>query len=234
MLALQKAQAQKEETKRSFAELLIKGLAIPRISACENCLGLGFVYLKEASLPLSAGRRRGFQLCSCIDHLCQAEHCSPPYERYDVSKQNMQPCQCRLARFALERIQLLEQRSAIPLRYAGCFLDDISIDPGQIPGAEKSKLSIALDHAMQIVSEYSSKHLPLGLYLSGGTGCGKTLLSCALLNELLRFHKISVRYAKTSRDILSKMRASYNPNSGIYGEGIRIEKELVQGKSPGH
>ena len=221
-LTLEQNKLQKKGLKLSFTEGLIQKLSIPCLSACEQCLGMGFVYLRGRHLA----KEEGFQLCSCLGHLCKEEHCYPPYERYEVKKQSMLPCECRLARLSLRRIQLLEHRAAIPARYAGYFLDDISIEQEQILRAEENKLSIALDYAMQIVSEYSTEKAPLGLYLSGGTGCGKTLLSCAILNELLRFHKVSVRYAKINRDILSRIRASYNPNSGIYGESVRIEKEL--------
>ena len=222
-ITLEQSKLQKKGAKLSFTESLLQKLAVLPLSACERCWGMGFLYLRTEQLVKGGG----FQLCSCLRHLCKEDRCYPPYERYEPKKQSMLPCECRLARLGLKRIQSLEYRACIPPRYAGHFLDDISIKQEQMLPGEENRLSIALDYAMQIISEYPTEKAPVGLYLSGGTGCGKTLLSCAILNELLRFHKVSVRYAKVSRDILSKIRASYNPSSEIYGTAARIEQGLA-------
>ncbi len=202
----------------SFTEHLIHKLGAPIVSNCKKCFGLGFLYKPGTHFD----QKGGFSLCSCIANLCREEHCYPPYERYNSQKQELCSCECRLARLSIERIRRLEKRSQIPYKYAGHFLDHVRLD--HVMGAS---LITALDHAEEIVSHFSKiEERPLGLYLRGGTGAGKTLVSCAILNEIIRFHKAPVRYAKISRDILSKLRASFNPNSDIYGEGFRIEEEL--------
>ena len=231
-LTLEQGKARKKGLKLSFTESFARKLVPSPSSACETCLGLGFIYIhKSASGPafaLPPEKKGGFQLCSCLEGLCGNGSCSPPYEVYEAKKEAFLACACRLPRLYLKRIQRLEARAHIPPRYAGRFLDDISMRQEEELKGEGNTLGIALDHATQIVSEYSTERAPMGLYLSGGTGSGKTLLSCAILNELLRFHKISVRYAKVGRDILGKIRASYNPNSGIYGEAARIEEGLAK------
>ena len=199
----------------SFTERLIQKLKVQRVSECPKCLGIGFFF--------EGGHRvqGNFQVCSCISHLCQESKCYLPYERYFPEKKHIAACECREARLAVSRIQSLFLKSQIPYKYSGYFLDDIELGQQH----KESNLAIALDHAEEIVSEYQNKTIS-GIYLYGGTGCGKTLLSCSILNELLRFHKLDVRYAKISRDILGKIRASYNPNSTSYGEGAKIEKQL--------
>ena len=222
----------------SVTKKIMEKLGVPLVSSCTQCLGMGFYYRKGG---YSQGekwekgekwqqRAAGFSLCSCISAACGEEHCYLPYERYNAKKQALVPCECRSARLTVDRISHLEKRASIPYKYAGCFLDNISLT-----GLPKTNdLKYAQGCVEECIYNFHKKEETFpkrrGIYLQGGTGCGKTLLSCALLNEMLRFHKIPVKYAKINRDILAKIRSSYNPNSNIYGEGVKIGENL--GKVP--
>jgi DNA replication protein DnaC len=85
----------------------------------------------------------------------------------------------------------------------------------------------AIDHVYAVIKEYPKNKNTYGLYLYGRTGTGKTLLSCIILNEMIRLYQIPVKYAKISRDILGKIRDTFNPQSEYYGEGRKIEEELA-------
>ncbi|MCB1325922.1 MAG: ATP-binding protein [Spirochaetales bacterium] len=181
---------------------------------CLDCLDLGILYYRDEA------RSAGFGLCHCQQAISRCDG-RPPFEYYDEKQKAMVPCPSRPARIALKRVLLLESRSGIPSRFRGKFLDDINQSDPYNPS-----LSLAVGRASSTVVQFGQKSAP-GLYLWGGTGCGKTLTSCAVLNELLRIRHSEVRYAKISRDILGKLRASFNPNSEIYGEGKAIEEELA-------
>lgn len=198
----------------TFAELAraIQGRKGP--ATCNVCFDTGLVY----DLAVRRDDRGGYVLCECQKRISKCEG-RPPYEFYDPQTRTMLPCPSKPARIALNKLRLLENRSDIPRRYAGKFLRDILIDEFDI--------NAAVDFAFNIVTSFKSGETPQGLYLHGGTGSGKTLLSCAILNELMRFYQVRVRYAKISRDILGRLRASFNPNSEFYGEGRRIEQDLA-------
>lgn len=141
---------------------------------------------------------------------------------FDESKQAMVPCPTRPARLALERTKILDRSSGIPNRYRGKFIDSFypEADPQQ-------NLDFALDFAVDVIRNFAEKGSVRGLYLHGPTGSGKTHLSCAILNELIRLYQIEAHYAKISRDILGKLRETFNPASSVYGEGRKIEAALA-------
>lgn len=197
-----------------FAELArtIQGREGP--ANCNLCFDTGILYDHMAR----RNDRGGYVLCECQKRISRCEG-RPPYEYYDPTTRAMLPCPSKPARIALNKLRILEQKSDIPNRYAGKFLRDILIDDFDIHAAA--------DFTFDIITKFQNGETPRGLYLYGGTGSGKTLLSCALLNELMRFYQVRVRYAKISRDILGRLRASFNPNSEFYGEGRRIEQELA-------
>ncbi|MEQ9365014.1 MAG: ATP-binding protein [Leptospirales bacterium] len=180
---------------------------------CNLCFDTGILYDRAAR----RGDPGGYVLCECRKRKTRCEG-RPPYEFYDPETRTMLPCPSKPARIALSKLRRLEKKSEIPARYAGKFLNDILIDQADI--------FLAADLAFDIACNFANGE-SRGLYLHGGTGSGKTLVSCALLNELMRFHLVPVRYAKISRDILGRLRASFNPNSEFYGEGRRIEQELA-------
>ena len=218
----------------SITEKLIETLKIPRTSDCEKCFGIGFY--ADSSHVSRLGKRIGhnqvrikeknfssFHLCSCVSRLCGRDACTLPYERYDSSRAALGFCECRLPRLALERITHLEKRSNIPDRYRACFLDNISLEH-----SSDSSLILAIDYIEEIISNFHETAVLKGLYIYGSTGCGKTLLACSLLNEIIRFYQSPVRYAKMSRDVLNRLRYSFSPSSENYGESAQIQRELSQ------
>jgi DNA replication protein DnaC len=188
---------------------------------CGICNGLGHVFDP-------GWERRGsgaFTLCECLRKKAKAD--APPYLYYNSQTNVMEPCPTRGVRLAVERMNLLQQRSGIPARYLWKFISSIDIQDSNHPTGLNTSLVIALDHSVETIHDFGSGTRQ-GLYLRGPAGSGKTLISCAILNELIRLYQTPVKYAKISRDVLSKLRASFNPNSEFYGEGHRIEEELAR------
>jgi len=203
-----------------FTADLIQNAPAYGVEGCRLCLGLGIVFD-----PQGAGPTRGaFTVCECLKASCLCEG-RPPYDYYNAEKNAMLPCVDRQARLALDRIAFFRRKSAIPGRYQDVFLD-LSLRYDHLEGPARTMFLVALDEAREVVKTYQSQ--PRGLYLYGPTGSGKTLLSCAILNEILRLYQTGVQYAKISRDVLGKLKATFNPNSENYGEGQAIEERLAR------
>ncbi|MCB1316707.1 MAG: ATP-binding protein [Leptospiraceae bacterium] len=185
---------------------------------CKQCLDLGYVFIPN---PDRTGDPGTYELCSCQRELCRCDG-HPPFEYFDEEANAMRPCPVRPVRLALHKARLALRSSGIPPRFQGKFLDGIDQRV-----QESDNLTDAVFYSVRMIARFQSRNRR-GLYLHGDTGCGKTLLSCAILNEIIRAHREPVRYAKISRDILGKLRASFNPNSEIYGEGKAIEDELAR------
>ncbi|MBX7056759.1 MAG: ATP-binding protein [Leptospirales bacterium] len=184
---------------------------------CMDCLDLGVLYVPG----FSRQDRGGYLLCKCQERISRCSG-QPPYEYYDVEQSAFRPCPSKAARLRLEKLRILERKSGIPERYRGKFLDDID-------GQRSAAVAEAVEDAVDTVVQYGQERsVHSGLYLHGPTGCGKTLISSAILNEVMRIYLVGVRYAKISRDIVGKLRATFNPNSEIYGEGRKIELELAR------
>ncbi len=182
-------------------------------SDCPQCAGIGYLFD-----PLGAGKNEGsFVLCECMRRLCRCGG-NPPYDYFDPEQHSMRRCPAGEAELAVDRATTLEAQSGIPARYRWKFISSLEL--------VDDSLIIAVDHAIETVRRFGAGD-PQGLYLYGPPGCGKTLLSCAILNELIRLHQIPVLYAKISRDILGQLKASFNPNSEYYGEGRKIEERLA-------
>ena len=188
---------------------------------CE-CMGMGIYYDKIQLRKKVSG---AYVLCECQKGLCnrKEEECKAPYDLYNRETKTMEPCLCRPARIKLQILQSLERQAAIPSKYRGKFLDDIEIAKNY-----NDNLIIALSLAEETVLNFRNETwVHKGLYLHGETGCGKTLLACSLLNEIMKYYQVPVLYAKISRDILAKLRYSFNPNSDTYGTGHSIENRLT-------
>lgn len=184
---------------------------------CIDCLDLGVLYVPG----FSRQDRGGYILCKCRERITRCDG-TPPFEYYDADHRAFAPCPSRPARLRLERLRLLERSSGVPERYRGKFLDDIDLRRSPAVGE-------AIEDAADTVIRFGQpRGVHSGLYLCGPTGCGKTLISTAILNEIQRIYLSPVRYAKISRDIVGKLRATFNPNSETYGEGSRIERDLAQ------
>lgn len=182
---------------------------------CPVCRGKGILYD-----PLFAQGRGSYTLCKCVEAMTLCEGGNPPFEYFDEEKRAVVACPSRPARLALKRIQHLERRSGIPERYRGKLIDSV-----EYKGLPESIL-IAMDYASETVEKFGSGQVR-GLYLYGPTGVGKTLIACVILNELIRLYQVEAHYAKISRDIIGKLRDTFNPQSDLYGEGRRIEQNLA-------
>ncbi len=199
---------------------------------CQVCLGFGIIY----NINNYSRTKSGFEICKCIPKFCEIikdeksplrniQACQEPFERFLNLERGFIPCECKDLRFKLNKLIQLERHSQIPIKYAGCFLNDVESEPYKIH--QKNDTIDPINEAYFTIYDYSIEHKnPVGLYLWGETGCGKTLISCAILNEMIRFHLVPVLYAKFSRDILAKIRSTFTPGSINYGEGINIEKNL--------
>lgn len=193
---------------------------------CKTCRGLGLVFE-----PDTAGRQMGsYDLCQCIRQHCRCQGV-PPYEFYDGRVNGMQPCPTKKARIALEKIPYLYKMAQIPARFIYKFLYSFNFNvPGsKQDGKDSDQMIEVLDNVINTVRDYGQQKFrsDQGVYLYGPTGCGKTLLACIILNEIIRLYQKPVRFAKISRDIFGKLRASFNPGSDFYGEGRKIEEELA-------
>lgn len=189
------------------------------VEGCPQCQGLGIVF------DAQAGKTGAYELCKCNKDRCRCGG-EAPYMFFDDTQNAMVPCPVRPAYMALQRIVRLTRRSGVPARFQNRFLDTLDTqDPG-------ISLLIAMDHAVEIIYQYGKRNEPdapeiQGLYLYGSTGTGKTHIACTIVNELIRLYQVEAHYAKISRDILNRIRESFNTSSESYGMGGRIEKELA-------
>lgn len=184
---------------------------------CPTCRGMGIVLDPQGG----GWDEPAFRLCQCLEKVSRCDG-KGPYEYYEPSEDAMLPCPTRPARLALERIRYLRKLSAVPKRYSWKFLPSID--------QTVTSFMMALDYATELIRVYGRRKPdePVrGLYFHGQSGTGKTLLSCIVLNELIRLYQVRVQYAKISRDILGKLRSTFNPNSEQYGEGNKIEENLA-------
>jgi DNA replication protein DnaC len=183
---------------------------------CKICNGLGII-LDNYSLPGESS----YRLCECVEKMTLCDG-NPPYEYFDPQENCMKECPSKKARIALKKILFLEKSSEIPVRYKNKLLTSLDVNI-----AESENFLYVIDHIYAVIKNYPTNKNTYGLYLYGKTGTGKTLLSCILLNEMIRLYQIPVRYAKISRDIIGKIRDTFNPQSEYYGEGRKIEEELA-------
>ncbi|MBW7858441.1 MAG: ATP-binding protein [Leptonema sp. (in: Bacteria)] len=187
---------------------------------CKICHGMGIFYDPFFGQTKRMG---SYRLCKCVEEQTVCDG-NPPYEYFDFEKNAVVACPTKPARLVLQQILELERNSGIPDRYRGRLIESVDIS-----GDSSMNVLIALDHAAHAIQSFGSNQVK-GLYLYGPTGAGKTLLSCVILNELIRLYRADAHYAKISRDIIGKLRDTFNPQSEAYGEGRRIEQEL--GKYP--
>lgn len=190
---------------------------------CPYCGGAGIVLDENVR-----GSRSGLlSLCHCIAGDCGTCPAGgePPYLVYD-SEQDMQiPCLCQGARFELGRLEKLVAGAGIPPRYRFKFLQSIEI--GDKDNDPELSFLIAHDWASELVHCWNDPNfIPKGFYLWGGTGSGKTLLACVILNELIFRHGIKCRYAKINKDFLDAIINTYKKDSDTHGQENAITKEF--------
>lgn len=186
--------------------------------SCKFCEGVGF-FLEENVKNSSSGV---LLLCSCVGESCPCGG-KAPYMVYDESQNRMLPCVCHNARMELGRVEYLVKKAGIPSRYKYRTLDK------RMDTSELSFLA-AFDWAETLVNSWdnSAGKKRQGLYLWGGTGSGKTLLACAILNELIFRYGLECKYAKINRDFLSTIRDSYQKESELHGMEQTIKKQFTE------
>ena len=185
---------------------------------CNICGGVGF-YLEEI---VSGSRSGEILVCSCIAESCETclSKSKAPYMEFDESLNKMVPCVCHKARLQLQRLESLYKSSNVPTRYKYKFFQSLDTD-------ELSFLA-AFDWASTLVNDWQDKqgHIK-GMYLYGGTGAGKTLLACSIINELMFRYQAKCRYAKISKDFLNALRDTYQKDSDFHGQERTIEQEFA-------
>ena len=197
---------------------------------CSICGGVGF-YLEEIVSGSTSG---ALILCNCVIEYCY--NCQskgkPPFLTYEESLDKMIPCFCHSARVNLKNIERLIQKSNIPHRYKFKFLN--SIDTRQ-EETDTISLLVAYDWADELVKKWqqtvpgnnSRMKEKKGMYLWGGTGSGKTLLACVILNELIFRYGTNCRYAKINKDFLNALKDTYQKDSDFHGQERFIEEEFT-------
>ncbi|HRG48537.1 MAG TPA: ATP-binding protein [Leptospiraceae bacterium] len=193
--------------------------------SCPYCKGVGIV-LDEM---ITGSRTGSLGLCSCV-----TEHCvkcpakaKAPYLVYEESLNKMIPCFCQEARLTRNRLDKIIDASNIPPRYKYRFLNSMDVS-----GNNMISLFVAHDWANELINNWDNpahwKDKPKqGMYLSGGTGSGKTLLACIILNELIFRYGVKCRYAKISKDFLNALKDTYQKDSEYHGQERSIEMEFA-------
>ncbi|WP_167884859.1 ATP-binding protein [Leptospira fluminis] len=191
---------------------------------CRICEGVGFL-LEENVQNSSSGV---LVLCSCMSEACGAcpSRGRAPFMIYDESQNRMMSCVCHDAREEMNRIESLVKKAGIPAKYRYRTLDSLDMN---IPTTSEQGFFIAHDWASHLVREWDRLgSLRQGLYLWGNTGSGKTLLACAILNELILRYGLECKYAKINRDFLSTIRDTYQKDSQIHGMEQTIKKQFME------
>lgn len=197
---------------------------------CPICEGVGF-YLGEV---VSGSSNGALVLCSCISESCLScqSKGKPPYLTYEDSLDKMVPCLCHSARIKIAKIENLIQKSNIPPRYRFKFLNSIDLRSDE---QDTISLIVAHDWANDLVKNWQSglsggqtyNKEKKGMYLWGGTGSGKTLLACVILNELIFRYGTGCRYAKINKDFLNALKDTYQKDSDFHGRERFIEEEFT-------
>lgn len=195
-------------------------------SGCPNCGGVGIV-LDEV---FANTRTNALSLCVCVKehcYICSANE-KPPFLVFDETQNKMIPCFCHEARIKISNLEKLLERSKIPPKYKYKFLTSID---------NNSHVSflVAHDWARDLVVNWNNNSYWMqkeagkqGMYLSGGTGSGKTHLACIILNELIFRYGVDCRYAKITVDFLNALKDTYQKDSEYHGQERNIEMEFAE------
>jgi DNA replication protein DnaC len=190
---------------------------------CSRCRGVG-VFLAEF---VRGSQKEAIIPCSCVTEFCQScpSQGQLPYLVYDEMSDSQIPCECHNARFLLRRMESLMETANIPSRYRFKFLNNIEIDNLQ---DEEMSFLIAHDWANDLIHRWKDPEFkPQGFYLWGGTGSGKSLLACVILNELIFRYNVKCKYAKVNKDFLNAIRNTYSKDGDNELTERSIEQEFL-------
>ncbi|WP_167884507.1 ATP-binding protein [Leptospira ilyithenensis] len=191
---------------------------------CKNCGGVGFTLVEN----VRGSRSGALSLCFCVGSDCNKceSKGQAPYLVFDQSQNRMLPCVCHNARLSVRNLEQLVENANIPARYRFQFLS--TIDLGESNHDPDLSFIVAHDWANELVHNWADPaFVPQGFYLWGGTGSGKTLLACVILNELIFRYGVKCKYAKVNKDFLSAIRDTYQTDSETHGQERFIEREFA-------
>ncbi len=188
-----------------------------------NSVGLGFDEILSREEKVSA-----LSLCSCVEDFCK--NCEAkgkaPFLKFDSELNKMIPCLCHEARINITKYSQLFLNSNIPTKYRYKLFENIDTVSGGI------SLMAALDWAEELVQNWNNiehwkRFQKKGMYLTGNTGTGKTMLACIILNELIFRYQVKCMYAKISKDFLNALKDTYQKDSEFHGQERNIEMEFL-------
>jgi DNA replication protein DnaC len=190
------------------------------MAECAICDDKGF-------LITGSGRKARIDLCQCRLEGCRCGGVSP-YILYD--EDGTSRCSCQPHRSALEKRRQRHVEAKLPKIFRWVKLGDFYYNeehyPAQLipPGNKRAFFSHLLEIQMKIASYLSDfdTDTSTGFFFSGRPGCGKSLVCCILINEIILKTGITCRFLKINSDFLTRMKAGFSnsPNSG--DSAIRI------------
>ncbi len=107
-----------------------------------------------------------------------------------------EPCECQHER----RLFSMLKRAQIPLRYAGCTLENYQAPP---------ELFLALNAARRFIEIYPGERDGTGLLFTGSVGVGKTHLATAIAQKLILEKGVPALFVDY-RELLKAITHSYN------------------------
>lgn len=173
-----------------------------KLVPCYACDGQGYFMSKDI---------RQLTLCECVTSLCSgcgADDAAKKLRRkYDSETNTLDPCKCMNPVLKFNRIKKLYDKANIPDKYRLARYQDLDESYDNTPSLFAAKDTI---EQFLATSPVTNQIQPLGFYMHGGTGCGKTHLAVSVLNVMILKYGVESRYCKFSRDFLQAIKDTFN------------------------